>query len=108
MAGDITKKKGKVMLCEYDESWEKLAEYIEGQSEAICRTNGCSDDGHKCGSTAYIAADGTLIDICIAEYFVGWCSSDREEHGELTAIDLPWSGSGIDLHSDVLENFGNY
>lgn len=70
--------------------WQHLARYLTEQSQEICALNRCTEDEHQCASYAYIQDDGSLLDICIADYFQG-C---RTPHA---AIALPWYGTGKEL-----------
>ena len=83
--------------------WNKLSRYLKDRSKEICRDNGCTKDEHNCESYAYIASDGSLIDICFSDYFQGWGSDDEDNHGGYAAICLPWNGTGRELRDTVKE-----
>ena len=81
--------------------WQKLADELKAQSKEICEMNGCTEDNHNCESYAYIAEDGSLIDVCASDYFQGWGSADEALHGGCAAIPLPWDGDGAELKDAV-------
>lgn len=85
-------------------AWQELAEYLELRSKDICQENKCTEDDHNCESNAYITEYGSLIDICISDYFQGWGSDDIDRHGEYAVVPLPWIGNGQELRHEVEEN----
>jgi hypothetical protein len=77
--------------------WNKLSAYLRRRSREICKDNNCTRDGHNCESYAYIRVDGTLIDICISDYFCGG-------YGPYAAIPMPWIGTGRELRDAVSDD----
>lgn len=80
---------------------KSLARYLKEQSKIICQMNECAkslrkNGGHNCDSYAYIAADGSLLNICNSDYFQG-------HSGPCAAIGLPWSGTQKELMEAVAE-----
>ena len=75
---------------------QTLSDYLKERSKEICADNECTEDEHNCESYAYIAKDGTLLDICISDYFQG----SGQPHA---AIPMPWSGTQEELDDEIAD-----
>lgn len=79
--------------------WTELANHLKAKSKEICEINQCKPDDHNCESCAYITAHGTLLDVCLPDYFQG--------HSQpVAAVPLPWKGCGRDLKQEVENDIG--
>lgn len=74
-----------------------LSSYLKKRSKEICRDNQCKEDHHNCESYACVLRDGTLLDICISDYFAG----SKED---FAAILLPWTGTQEELEEAIRED----
>ena len=84
--------------------WEALAAELVIRSREICAMNECTEEDHNCESYAYVAADGSLLDVCPSDYFQGWGSEDEEAHGGCAAVSLPLDDGGAELYDTVQED----
>jgi len=70
--------------------------HLQQRSEEICHLCECKENNHNCESYAYISYTGSLIDICISDYFQG-------SGQPYAAIPLPWYGTRGELREEILE-----
>ena len=77
--------------------YQRIADYLENQSEDICEMNGCTEEEHFCESYAYFDYDKPTKTYSLAEI----CGSDYAQQCYASLIPLPFSGNAFDLFSQL-------